>query len=48
MLGGRASLSEGAFADTPLADVLPITLTRGEPNLDGPATAMKIQTDPSG
>ncbi len=42
VLGGRASLSEGAFADTPLADILPITLTRGEPNLEGPATTMKV------
>ncbi|MBL0169887.1 MAG: hypothetical protein IPP90_04010 [Gemmatimonadaceae bacterium] len=48
VLGGRASLSEGAFADTPLADVLPITLTRGEPNLDGPATAMKIRPTRAG
>ncbi|MEQ1692801.1 MAG: glutamine amidotransferase, partial [Gemmatimonas sp.] len=48
VLGGRASLSEGTFADTPLADVLPITLTRGEPNLDGPSTAMKIRPTRAG
>ncbi len=48
VLGGRASLSEGGFADTPLSDVLPITLTRGEPNIDGPATAMKIRPTRAG
>ncbi len=48
VLGGRASLSEGAFADTPLADILPLTLTRGEPNVEGPATAMKIRPTRAG
>ncbi len=48
VLGGRASLSEGAFADTPLADILPLTLTRGEPNIEGPATAMKIRPTRAG
>jgi uncharacterized membrane protein len=48
VLGGRASLSEGGFADTPLSDVLPITLTRGEPNVDGPATTMKIRPTRAG
>ncbi len=48
VLGGRASLSEGGFADTPLADVLPITLSRGEPNLEGPATTMKIRPTRAG
>lgn len=48
VLGGRASLSEGGFADTPLADVLPLTLTRGEPNLEGPATVMKVHPTRAG
>lgn len=48
VLGGRASLSEGAFADTPLADVLPLTLTRGEPNVDGPATLLKVRPTRAG
>jgi len=48
VLGGRASLSEGGFADTPLSDVLPVTLTRGEPNVDGPATPMKIRPTRAG
>ncbi|MCC6243574.1 MAG: hypothetical protein IT353_12085 [Gemmatimonadaceae bacterium] len=48
VLGGRSSLSEGGFADTPLADVLPMTLTRGEPNVDGPATSMKVRPTRAG
>jgi uncharacterized membrane protein len=48
VLGGRSSLSEGGFADTPLADVLPMTLTRGEPNVDGPATALKVRPTRAG
>jgi uncharacterized membrane protein len=48
VLGGRASLSEGTYADTPLADVLPVTLTRGEPNVDGPATLMKVHPTRAG
>ncbi len=48
VLGGRASMSEGGFADTPLSDILPLTLTRGEPNVDGPATFMKIRPTRAG
>lgn len=48
VLGGRASLSEGGFADTPLSDVLPVTLTRGEPNVDGPATPVKMRPTRAG
>lgn len=48
VLGGRSSLSEGGFADTPLADVLPMTLTRGEPNVDGPATTLKVRPTRAG
>lgn len=43
VLGGRASLSEGGFAYTPLADVLPLTLSRGEVNVDGPATPVQVR-----
>lgn len=42
VLGGRASLGEGGFAGTPLADVLPLTMTRGEVNAEGPATAVQV------
>ncbi len=48
VLGGRASLSEGGFADTPLADVLPLALTRGEPNLEGPATSLRLRPTRAG
>ncbi len=48
VLGGRASLSEGGFADTPLADVLPLTLTRGTPNEEGPATPLKVHLTRAG
>jgi uncharacterized membrane protein len=48
VLGGRSSLSEGGFADTPLADVLPLTLTRGTPNEDGPATTVKVRPSRAG
>jgi uncharacterized membrane protein len=43
VLGGRASLSEGGFAGTPLADVLPLTLSRGDINQDGPATPVQVR-----
>lgn len=43
VLGGRASLSEGGFAGTPLAEVLPLTLARGEVNLEGPATTVSVR-----
>lgn len=43
MLGGRASLAEGGFAGTPVADVLPLTIARGEVNVDGPATTVQVR-----
>jgi uncharacterized membrane protein len=43
VLGGRASLSEGGFAGTPLAEVLPVTLSRGEINAEGPATTLVVR-----
>lgn len=48
VLGGRASLSEGGFAGTPLAEVLPLTLGRGEINVDGPATAVTVRPTRAG
>lgn len=47
-LGGRAALSEGGFADTPLADVLPVTLTRGTVNEDGAAVSLKVKPTRAG
>ena len=48
VLGGRASLSEGGFADTPLADVLPVTLERAQINVDGPATTLQVRPTRAG
>ncbi len=48
VLGGRASLSEGGFADTPLADVLPVTLERATINVDGPATTLQVRPTRAG
>jgi uncharacterized membrane protein len=48
VLGGRASLSEGGFAGTPVADVLPLTLTRAEPNAEGPAVTVRVRPTRSG
>lgn len=48
VLGGRASLSEGGFAGTPLADVLPLTLARGEINEDGPAIPVSVRPTRAG
>ncbi len=47
-LGGRAALSEGGFADTPLADVLPVTLVRGTVNEDGAAVTLKVKPTRAG
>jgi uncharacterized membrane protein len=48
VLGGRASLSEGGFAGTPLADVLPLTLARSQVNEDGPATPVQVRPTRAG
>ena len=48
VLGGRASLSEGGFAGTPLAEILPLTLGRGEINVDGPATPISVRPTRAG
>lgn len=48
VLGGRASLGEGGFAGTPLADVLPLTMTRGEINADGPALSLQVRPTRAG
>jgi uncharacterized membrane protein len=48
VLGGRASLSEGGFAGTPLADVLPLTLARGDINEDGAAVPVQVRPTRAG
>lgn len=48
VLGGRASLSEGGFAGTPLADVLPVTISAGSINVDGAATTVRVRPTRAG
>jgi uncharacterized membrane protein len=48
VLGGRASLSEGGYAGTPLADVLPLTLGRGQINEEGPAISVQVRPTRAG
>jgi uncharacterized membrane protein len=48
VLGGRASLSEGGFAGTPIGEVLPMVLTRGEVNAEGPATQVAVRPTRAG
>ncbi len=48
VLGGRASLAEGGFAGTPLSDVLPLTVARGEVNAEGPATEVQVRPTRAG
>lgn len=48
VLGGRASLSEGGFADTPLTDVLPVTLTRAQINEEGEAKPVRVRPTRAG
>jgi uncharacterized membrane protein len=48
VLGGRASLSEGGFAGTPLAEVLPVTIASGQVNVDGPATPVQVRPTRAG
>ncbi len=48
VLGGRASLAEGGFAGTPLADVLPVTVAGGESNDEGPAQSVTLRPTRAG
>ena len=48
VLGGRASLSEGGYAGTPLADVLPLTISAGSINVDGAATPVMVRPTRAG
>lgn len=47
-LGGRAALSEGGYAGTPFADVLPLTINAGKVNEDGPAIPVKVRATREG
>lgn len=47
-LGGRASLGEGDYAGTPLAEVLPVTLTRVDADPEAPALEVNVRPTTAG
>ena len=47
-LGGRSSLSEGGFADTPVAEVLPVTLTRTGRDTSAPPLVLRVRPTSAG
>ena len=47
-LGGRASLNEGGFAGTPVAEVLPVAIGAGDVNVDGPAIPVIVRPTRTG
>jgi uncharacterized membrane protein len=47
-LGGRAALSEGGYAGTPFADVLPLTLGRSDVNEEGAAVPVQLRPTRAG
>ena len=49
LLGGRRAFAEGGYAETPLADVMPVEVTRTEENGDGEFFAeLEISPTPAG
>ncbi|MCA0374150.1 MAG: hypothetical protein LCH84_00680 [Gemmatimonadetes bacterium] len=48
VLGGRASLAEGGYEGTPLADVLPLTVGAGKVNEEGPAIPVQVRPTRAG
>jgi len=47
VLGGRAALAEGGFANTPLAEVLPVALGAAA-DTTAPVVELKVRTTPAG
>ncbi len=47
-LGGRAALAEGGFAETTMADALPVSLTRPRADTGAPAVALSVRLTPAG
>ncbi|MEP6729521.1 MAG: glutamine amidotransferase [bacterium] len=47
-LGGRSSLSEGGFADTPMAEVLPVTLQRTGVDTGAPPLVVAVHPTSAG
>ena len=47
-LGGRAALAEGGFAETPVAEALPVVLTRTTPDTGAPAVELAVHPTDAG
>ena len=47
-LGGRAALAEGGFAETTMADALPVSLTQPRADTGAPAVALSVRLTPAG
>ena len=47
-LGGRSALSEGGFAETPMAEALPVVLTRSANDTGAPATQLSVRPTAAG
>src|SRR6476620_1247285 len=47
-LGGRSALAEGGFADTPLAEALPVVLTRAKNDTGAPAVELAVRPTSAG
>jgi uncharacterized membrane protein len=47
-LGGRAALSEGGYADTPMAEVLPVMLQPADKDTNRPPTILAVHPTTSG
>ena len=47
-LGGRRAFAEGGYADTPLADVMPVEVTRGDGESEEYFAELQISPTPSG
>lgn len=47
-LGGRSSFSEGGYANTPVAEVLPVTLERAGRDTNAPAVTLRLEPTSDG
>ncbi len=48
LLGGRRAFAEGGYADTPLADVMPVEVTRSDENGDEYFAELQVSPTPAG
>ena len=47
-LGGRAALAEGGFAETPMAEALPVALARARADTGAPPVELAVRPTPAG